>query len=104
MKLLPVAVIVLVVIAAMAFVPVLRRLLSLLIRLAIFFVGVAVAAAGVSMIMNNETIFERPGLPARVTRFVTMNSASASASGSGSMTCDMGASAATQPQAAPTPA
>ena len=104
MKLLPVAVIVLVAIAAMAFVPILRRLLSLIIRLAIFFVGVAVAAAGVAMIMNNETIFERPGLPGRVERFVTMNSAAASASGTGSATCDMGESAKNQPQAAPTPA
>jgi hypothetical protein len=104
MKSMPALVIVVVVVAAMIFVPILRRLLSLIIRLAIFFVGVAVAAAGVAMIMNNETIFERPGLPLRVQRFVSMNSAAASASGSGSVTCDMGASTANQPQAAPTPA
>ena len=104
MKSLPIVVIVLVVLAAMIFVPILRRLLSLLVRLAIFFVGVAVAAAGVAMIMNNETIFERPGLPARVVRFVTMNSAAASASGSGSVTCDMGESDQNLPQAAPNPA
>ena len=104
MKSLPVVVIVVVVIAAMIFVPILRRLLSLIVRLAVFFVGVAVAAAGVAMIMNNETIFERPGLPARVMRFVSMNSASASASGSGSMTCDMGDGARGQAQAAPAPA
>jgi hypothetical protein len=65
---------------------------------------VAVAAAGIAMIMNNETIFEKPGLSARVVRFVTMNSAAASASGSGSVTCDMGQGAASQPQAAPAPA
>jgi hypothetical protein len=100
MKSMPALVIVVVVLAAMIFVPILRRLLGLIIRLAIFFVGVAVAAAGVAMIMNNETIFERPGLAARVQRFVTMNSAAASASGSGSVTCDMGASAANQPQPA----
>jgi hypothetical protein len=99
MKSMPALVIVVVVIAAMIFVPILRRLLSLIVRLAIFFVGVAIAAAGVAMIMNNETIFERPGLPLRVQRFVTMNSAAASASGSGSVTCDM-----SQPPAAPTPA
>jgi hypothetical protein len=101
MKSLPALVVVVVIIAAMIFVPILRRLLSLIIRLAIFFVGVAVAAAGVAMIMNNETIFERPGLPLRVERFVSMNSAAASASGSGSVTCDMGA--ANQQQAAATP-
>ena len=98
MKLTPALIIVVVIIAAMIFVPILRRFLSLLVRLAIFFVGVAVAAAGVAMIMNNETIFERPGLAARVQRFVTINSAAASASGSGSATCDM-----SQRQPAPTP-
>ena len=45
------------------------------------------------MIMNNETIFERPGLAQRVVRFVTMNSAAASQSGSGSVTCQMEQSA-----------
>jgi Protein of unknown function (DUF1499) len=79
-----------VILAAMFFIPFLRRLLGVLIRLAIFFVGVAIAAAGIAMIMNNETIFERPGLGQRVVRFVTMNSAAASSTGSGSVTCDMG--------------
>ena len=73
----------------MIFVPILRRLLGLIIRLAIFFVAVAIAAAGVTMIMNNETIFERPGFGQRVERFVTMNSAAASPTGSGSVTCEM---------------
>jgi Protein of unknown function (DUF1499) len=104
MKLLPVVVVALVVIAAMLFVPILRRVVSLLVRLAIFFIGLAVAGAGAAMILNNETIFERPGIEYRVLRFVTMNSAAASASGSGSVTCDMGEGAKSQPQASPTPA
>lgn len=82
-------VIAVVVIAAMIFIPILRRLLGLIIRLAIFFVAVGVVAAGVTMIMNNETIFERPGLGQRVVRFLTMNSAAASQTGSGSVTCVM---------------
>ena len=88
------------VIAAMIFVPFTRRIIGLIVRLAIFFAAVAIAAAGIAMIMNNETIFERPGVEQRVIRFVTMNSAAASRSGSGSVTCQMG----NQPQARPVPA
>ncbi|MGH7922977.1 MAG: DUF1499 domain-containing protein [Candidatus Binatus sp.] len=85
---LPELIVGLVVLAALLFIPFMRRLLRVLIRLAIFFVGVAIAAAGVTMIMNNETIFERPGIAQRVVRFVTMNSAASSTTGSGSVTCD----------------
>ncbi len=66
-----------VVLAAMIFVPILRRLLGLIIRLAVFFVAVGIAAAGVTMILNNETIFERPGFGQRVQPFLTKNSAAA---------------------------
>lgn len=100
---LPVLVVGVVVVAILIFVPLLRRVVSLFVRLAIFFIGLAVAGAGVAMIMNNETIFEKPGAATRVTRFVTMNSAAASPSGSGSVTCDMGASAKTQPEGSSTP-
>lgn len=95
----PGLVIAVVVIAAFIFVPFVRRLLGLAIRLAIFAVAVAIALAGVSMILNNETIFERPGFGQRVVRFVTMNSAASSTTGTGSATCDINA-----PQAAPSPA
>jgi hypothetical protein len=78
-----------VVLAAMIFVPILRRLLGLIIRLAIFFVAVGIVAAGVTMILNNETIFERPGFGQRVQRFLTKNSAAASQTGSSSVTCEM---------------
>ena len=71
----PEIVIAAVVLAVLIFVPILRRLLGLIVRLAIFFVAVGIAAAGVTMILNNETIFERPGLGQRVVRFLTMNSA-----------------------------
>ncbi len=78
-----------VVVAAMVFIPILRRLLGLIFRLAIFFIAVGVVAAGVTMILNNETIFERPGLGQRVERFLMMNSAAASATGSSAVTCVM---------------
>ncbi|HEV2170707.1 MAG TPA: hypothetical protein VGR40_07155, partial [Candidatus Binatus sp.] len=77
----PALVIAVVVIAAFVFVPFMRRLIGLAIRLAIFAIGVAIALAGVSMILNNETIFERPGFGQRVVRFVTMNSAASSTTG-----------------------
>jgi uncharacterized protein (DUF1499 family) len=96
----PELVIAVVVFAVMVFVPILRRLLVLIIRIAIFLVAVAIIAAGVTMLINNETIFERPGIAERVIRFVTMNSAATSSTGSGSVTCDMGE----HPQATPTPA
>jgi hypothetical protein len=85
----PEIIIAVVVIAAMIFIPVLRRLLGLIIRLAVFLVAVGIAAAGVTMILNNETIFERPGFGQRVERFLTMNSAASSATGSSSVVCVM---------------
>ena len=94
---LPVIVAAVVVIAVLIFVPFVLRLL---VRLAFFLIPVAVAAAGITMIMNDETIFERPGAAQRVVRFVTMNSAADSQSGSSSVTCQMGI----QPQAVPAPA
>jgi hypothetical protein len=66
----------------------LRRFLGLFIRLIFFLIFVAIAAAGVTMILNDETIWEKPGFPIRVTRFVTINSAASSTTGSGSVTCD----------------
>jgi hypothetical protein len=107
---LPVLVVAFLILAAMIFVRPLRRLALLLIRLSIFVVGVAVAGAGVAMILNNETIFEKPSAGQRVTRFLTMNSAAASASGSGAVVCDMGdkpkpaATSSEAPAAAATPA
>ncbi len=80
---------VLAVIAVMIFVPFMRWLVGRIVRLAYFLIPAAVAVAGIAMIMNDETIFERPGVAARVVRFVTMNSAAASQSGSGSVICQM---------------
>lgn len=84
----PELVVAVVVLALFIFVPVLRRLLGLIIRLGIFLIAVGIAAAGVTMILNNETIFERPGFGQRATRFLTMNSAATSTTGSKAVTCD----------------
>jgi hypothetical protein len=69
MSTLPVIIVGLVVIAVLFFVPFVLRLL---VRLAFFLIPVAIAAAGIAMIMNDETIFERPGAQQRVIRFVTI--------------------------------
>jgi hypothetical protein len=97
----PVLVAAVVVLGLFIFIPILRRLLGLIIRLVIFLIAVGIAAAGVTMILNNETIFERPGLGQRVTRFLTMNSAGTSTTGSKAVTCDPDAP---PPPPNPTPA
>jgi hypothetical protein len=96
MTTLPVIIVAVTLIAVLIFVPAIFRLL---VSLATFLIPVAIAVAGIAMIMNDETIFERPGPAQRVVRFVTMNSAAASQSGSGAVICQMG----NQPQPA-TPA
>jgi len=95
----PVLVAAVVVLGLFIFIPILRRLLGLIIRLVIFLIAVGIAAAGVTMILNNETIFERPGFGQRVERFLTMNSAATSTTGSSAVTCDLEA-----PPPPPTPA
>jgi hypothetical protein len=99
---LPYLVAAVVVILILVFVPFVRRVIGALIRLAIFIFAVGVVIAGVSMLMNNETIFEKPGAETRATRFLTMNSARTSDTGDGSATCDM--NAAPEQKSAETPA
>jgi hypothetical protein len=93
-----------VVILALIFVPFLRRLVFVLLRLGIALVAAFIAIAGVSMLMNNETIYEKPGAKARFIRFITEDHAATSEKGLGTATCrwpDEPTPAAT-PAAAPT--
>ncbi len=84
---LAVLIIVVLVIALTIFVPFLRSILSGLLRLAFFVVVVFMAIAGVSMLMNNETIFDTPGWKLRAVRFMTTNSAATSEKGVGDAQC-----------------
>ncbi len=77
-----------VIVAILYFVPFIRRLISVLVRLAIFALAIAVAVGGVTMLLNNETIFEQPGAKLRVKRFVSVNSARTTESGTGLALCD----------------
>jgi hypothetical protein len=84
-------------IVLMVFVRFIRRLVFLLLRLAIFFAATAVAIAGLAILMNNETIYAKPGARARIVRFLTMNSASTTEKGDGAATCNWQLGGTTQP-------
>src|SRR5260221_8279521 len=101
---LPLLVAALVVIALLIFVRTLRRIFFALLRVVIFVFGVAAAIAGVAIMMNNETPFEKPGAKQRMIRFLTVNSAAASKDGHGSVTCGAGPNGELKAEAAPTPA
>lgn len=92
----------LVAVVVLILIPPLRRIVFLILRLAIFALGIAVAVSGVAIMMNNETPFEKPSAQQRVIRFLTMNSAAASKTGSGGVTCEMNTSGTLTPEAAPT--
>src|SRR5215469_533894 len=75
------------VILLLIFVPFLRGLVFALLRIAIAVVAAFIAVAGISMLMNNETIYEKPGAKARIIRFMTVDHAATSEKGLGTATC-----------------
>ena len=80
-------IVVAVVILVLIFVPFLRRLVFALLRIGIALVAAFIAVAGISMLMNNETIYEKPGAEARIIRFITEDHAATSEKGLGTATC-----------------
>src|SRR5208282_4180334 len=76
-----------VVVLILIFVPFVRRLVFALLRVAIAVAALVIAIGGISMLMNNETIYEKPGAEARAVRFFTMDHAATSDKGLGSATC-----------------
>ena len=95
------------VILLLIFVPFLRRLVFALLRIAIAVVAAFVAVAGISMLTNNETIYEKPGAKVRIIRFMTVDNAATSEKGLGTATCkwpdEPGASSAPVPGVAAQP-
>jgi len=75
------------VILLLIFVPFMRRLVFALLRIAIAVVAAFVAVAGISMLMNNETIYEKPGAKARIIRFISVDHAATTEKGLGTATC-----------------
>lgn len=80
-------IVVAVAILVLIFVPFLRRLVFALLRIGIALVAAFIAVAGISMLMNNETIYEKPGAEARIIRFITEDHAATSEKGLGTATC-----------------
>lgn len=83
----PVLIIIAAVILLIAFVPFLRSVVGILVRIAFFLFVVFVAIAGFAILRNNETVYSRPGLKHRVTRFLTVNWANTSDKGLGDAPC-----------------
>ncbi len=65
------------------------KVIAIFLQLGIFLGATCVALAGAALFMNNETIFEAPGVAARAERFLTVNWAATSKKGLGSATCSM---------------
>jgi hypothetical protein len=80
-------IIVVVVVALMIFVPFVRSAASGLLRFGFFLVVLFLAVAGAAMLMNNETIFDRPGWKQRATKFLGSNFANTSEKGVGDAPC-----------------
>jgi len=108
------------ILAMLIFVPFFRSMVSGLIRFGFLMVVIFLAIAGSAILMNNETIFDRPGWKQRATRFMTENFAATSEKGLGDAQCEIDthaaaeearakakkkkeAAAAAQPSATPTP-
>ena len=84
------AVLIIIVVAAVAlmiFVPFVRSAASGLLRFGFFLVVLFLAVAGGAMLMNNETIFDRPGWKQRASKFLTTNFANTSEKGVGDAPC-----------------
>jgi len=78
---------VIIIVALLIFVPFLRLTLGALIRIAVVLFAIFIAMAGAAMLMNNETIYDRPGWKLRASRFMTMNYAATSEKGKGDAPC-----------------
>jgi len=87
MALATVLIIVGVFIALLIFVSFIRSMLSGLLRFAFLLVVIFLAVAGTAILMNNETIFDRPGAKIRMVRFLTQDSAATSEKGYGDAPC-----------------
>ncbi|HXW85332.1 MAG TPA: hypothetical protein VEJ86_13065, partial [Candidatus Binataceae bacterium] len=83
---LPIAIVVLVV-ALLIFVRIIRVIVGLLFRIAIGVVATIIAVSAIAILLNNETIYESPGIEARAIHFLTWRTAATSEKGLGSATC-----------------
>ncbi len=75
-------------ILALIFIPILRRIIGVLLTIGISLLAIGSAVFGFAVLMNNVSINERPGMHARIRRFLTVNWAATSDKGLGSVTCE----------------
>jgi len=80
-------IIVVVFLALIIFIPFFRSMLRGLLRFSFLIVVIFLAAAGSAILMNNETIFDRPGTKQRLVRFLSVDSAATSEKGLGDAPC-----------------
>jgi hypothetical protein len=73
--------------ALLIFVPFVRSIISALIRTGFLLLVVFLAVFGSSMLLNNETVFDRPGWKLRAARFLTVDWAATSVNGKGDAPC-----------------
>jgi hypothetical protein len=82
--------------ALLIFVPFFRSMLRGLLRFAFLIAVIFAAAGGTAILMNNETIFDRPGAKQRLAMFLTQDSAATSEKGLGDAPCALDKAAAQQ--------
>jgi hypothetical protein len=78
-----------------------RRIVLGLLRLVVSIAAIAAAATGLAILLNGVTIYEPPGVTARVTRFLTVNQAATSKEGLSTETCVWGDEPTPTPAASP---
>jgi len=76
-----------------------RRIVITMVRVGVSIVAIATAVAGLAILLNNVTIYDPPGITARVTRFLTVNQAATSKEGLSTEVCVWG----DEPTPAPSP-
>jgi len=67
-----------------------RRIVITLVRVGVSIAAIATAVAGLAILLNNVTIYDPPGITARVTRFLTVNHAATSKEGLSTEVCVWG--------------
>ncbi len=89
-------------IAILIFLPRVRAVVFWIVRIAVALGATVIAILGVSLLLNNETVWDQPGAGARIVHFLTTNQAATSDKGLGSARCRWPDEP--SPTATPTPA
>jgi Protein of unknown function (DUF1499) len=91
------------IVAVLIFVPFIRRVVGVLIRIGIALGAIGLAIFAIAVLMNDETIFAPPGVEARTIQFLSRNRAATSDKGFATATCKWPDEPSPMPTPAPTP-